>query len=1342
MARLDGGGPGSEPPDASPGDVRSRGRRTLGPQHRAGGPPANEHVGVGGLRFHRPARAWPLPVEPGSAVLPPVPAARQSAGGGRWQMLLPVMGSVAMVGFAFVVHSLLYLVVIGLMVVSMVGATLGAQMAGNRDERRRWAWARARYLALVDSAATGSRRASELQLAGLNGLYPGPEELFGLVKASDGTWERRRSDPDFGWVRLGLGKVRSVRPVKLGDSAPATNEPDPELASAAEQLVATSAYVPSAPVTAPLPELGVVAVVAPGPEMATNARGMVASWLSSLAVFHAPGDLRIAGLVPEQAADSWDWLKWLPHCRPLQGGEGFGRARCSVTTEPSGFADVVGDLVRSRLEQTRTATSSGTSTQATSGQGRETGWEHVVLVVDGWCPERTSPALDALMAHAARAAVSFIVLVASPEDVPSMSGATVSFADDGMLLYVESGPGGRVEARVQPDCLAPGMALQIARRLAPLRLGWGGSSAAVADSVRLCELLGAEEPAQVPATSLRLARPDVAGAGSQLRELLRVPIGRDEAGNPVELDLKEPASGGMGPHGIMVGATGSGKSELLRSITAALAARHEPSLLNLLLIDFKGGAAFAGLEPLPHVAGLVTNLAEEPGLIARVKAALAGELERRQKLLRDGGDLSSIGEYHARLSRLGKAGQAGRDEVDPFPYLVVIVDEFGELLESEPSFIEVFNAIGRMGRSLGVHLLLATQRLDEGRVRALEPHLRYRLALRTFSAAESRNILGSPAAFELPSVPGMGYLAVDGSLTRFKGAIATLVNRPGSQQRGPLATNALRPLTLHCRDACRDDSRYDCRDACRDDRHERSRVGSRAPSRGIGQGGLVAPTAATATAPASRALAIQSPVSQSPVSPSPVSQSPVSQSPVSPSPVSPSPVSESPASQSPVSQESLAEASLQAPGTELQALVQVLGSLPGAPARPIWLAPLPAALTLGTLGGKAAASPQRRSLPVLGLVDLPRAQKQEPLVWDPTGTGGNLGVAGAPQTGKSTLLVSLVLALVKRFGPDEAHFYCVDLGGGRLFALEGLPHVGAVVGPGEAEATARLLQDMRSVVAERASRRRTGTVAASKTGSKTRASKTRASKTRQTTDPAQSREPGNGGDFSDFDPCDAFGGDPDVFVVVDNVAMLRQSMPELEPELSALATTGLHQGVHVVVSANRWFDIRPQLLDALGTKLELRLGDPAETLTKREAAKGLPVDRPGRGLTREGELFQVALPSWSPIPGPDGEVVAIAEAVAEANGGRCAIRAPRVAALPESLREADVGAFSCEAGSTPADRAGGFLLGVSEFRCRPVQVDLLAPGAHLAVYGDAGSGRTTVLARALGDMSSRFGPRN
>ena len=261
---------------------------------------------------------------------------------------------------------------------------------------------------------------------------------------------------------------------------------------------------------------------------------------------------------------------------------------------------------------------------------------------------------------------------------------------------------------------------------------------------------------------------------------------------------------------------------------------------------------------------------------------------------------------------------------------------------------------------------------------------------------------------------------------------------------------------------------------------------------------------------------------------------------------------------------------------------------------------------------------------MLGVVDLPRWQRQTPLLWDHAGPGGNLGVAGAPRTGKSTLLLSLVMALVKGAGPDEVQFYCLDLGGGGLFALEGLPHVGAIIGPGEVDAAARLVHDMRSLVSERATRRRERDGRAKQGG-------------------VDQRSVGQARDGAKRATAE-----PQVFVVVDNAGMLRQSCPELEPELSALATTGLHQGVHVVVSANRWFDLRPQLLDALGTKLELRLGDPAETLSKREAAKALPLDRPGRGITREGDLFQLALPSWSATPGPDGEAVAISEAMAHA----------------------------------------------------------------------------------------------
>ena len=542
------------------------------------------------------------------------------------------------------------------------------------------------------------------------------------------------------------------------------------------------------------------------------------------------------------------------------------------------------------------------------------------------------------------------------------------------------------------------------------------------------------------------------------------------------------------------------------------------------------------------MAGLVTNLAEEPDLIARVKSALAGELERRQRLLRDAGDLSSISEYHRRWAR--RRGQDGEGRtIEPLPYLVVVVDEFGELLEAEPGFADIFNAIGRMGRSLGVHLLLATQRLDEGRVRALEPHLRYRLALRTFSAAESRSVLGSPAAYELPPVPGLGYLAVDESLTRFKAAITTLPDRPARREHSPLATDALRPLTLL--------------------RHEHiGRTEDRAGA-----------SSATSTG-------------------------------------------DGPDHSAP----------------ELHALVRAVSAAGGAAARRIWLAPLPAAVTLGALTSGPPAA--HCSWPVLGVVDLPRWQRQTPLLWDHTGPGGNLGVAGAPRTGKSTLLLSLMMALVKGAGPDEVQFYCLDLGGGGLFALEGLPHVGAIIGPGEVDAAARLVHDMRNLVSERAARRRERDGRADQRGVDRRG--------------VDQRGVDQGGVDQARDEAKRAAAEPQVFVVVDNAGMLRQSCPDLEPELSALATTGLHQGVHVVVSANRWFDLRPQLLDALGTKLELRLGDPAETLSKRDAAKALPLDRPGRGITREGDLFQLALPSWSATPGPDGEAVAISEAMAHA----------------------------------------------------------------------------------------------
>ena len=160
---------------------------------------------------------------------------------------------------------------------------------------------------------------------------------------------------------------------------------------------------------------------------------------------------------------------------------------------------------------------------------------------------------------------------------------------------------------------------------------------------------------------------------------------------------------------------------------------------------------------------MITNLEDELTLVDRMQDALSGEMVRRQELLREAGNYASVRDY--------EKARAGGGALAPLPSLFIVVDEFSEMLSAKPEFIDLFVAIGRLGRSLGLHLLLASQRLEEGRLRGLESHLSYRIGLRTFSSAESRAVLGVPDAYELPPVPGLGYLKPDQStLLRFKAA--------------------------------------------------------------------------------------------------------------------------------------------------------------------------------------------------------------------------------------------------------------------------------------------------------------------------------------------------------------------------------------------------------------------------------------------------------------------------------------------------------------------------------------------------------------------------------------------
>jgi S-DNA-T family DNA segregation ATPase FtsK/SpoIIIE len=269
----------------------------------------------------------------------------------------------------------------------------------------------------------------------------------------------------------------------------------------------------------------------------------------------------------------------------------------------------------------------------------------------------------------------------------------------------------------RPDQLSLIRARALARQLAPYRIAVASEAKdSLGKDIDLLDLLGAPGDAAD-------FDPVPLWAGGSTWDHLRVPIGVTDRGEPLELDLKESALGGMGPHGILIGATGSGKSETIRTLVLALAMSHSSEKLNMVLVDFKGGATFLGLEHLPHVSAFITNLADELPLVDRMQDALQGELIRRQELLRAAG-YSSIHDY--------EKARANGAELAPLPTLVIIVDEFGELLATKSEFMDLFVMIGRLGRSLGVHLLLASQRLEEGRISSLETHLSYRLGLRVF----------------------------------------------------------------------------------------------------------------------------------------------------------------------------------------------------------------------------------------------------------------------------------------------------------------------------------------------------------------------------------------------------------------------------------------------------------------------------------------------------------------------------------------------------------------------------------------------------------------------------------
>ncbi|AUY54631.1 type VII secretion protein EccCa [Streptomyces sp. CB01881] len=1068
-------------------------------------------------------------------------------------------------------------VAVGMMALSAVGMLVTQLIRGSSDRKQQLRAERRDYLRYLSQVRRQVRRSIDAQRQALAWRHPAPGELWSLVGTTR-LWERRSTHPDFSDVRIGLGAQRLATPL-----APLATKPvedlEPLCAHALRRFIHAYGTVADQPMAIHLRGFARLLLRADDPDAA---RALVRAMLAQLAVVHGPDELRIAVVAEPQRRAQWEWAKWLPHALHPSDTDGAGPVRL-----------VAGSLVE--VEQLLGEEFTGRpGYEPESVPSRDEPF--TVLVLDGPGAHTGS--------RAALAGYRNTVLIDLDESLEwRPARTTLRLRIDGGRLSMVGADRNRKDVETdlgRPDALGLSAATRLAALLARYR---------IADTVDVSEPLATDFDLTALLGIPDLHALDVEALWAQrgIPKRLRVPLGFGPDGRPVDLDLKESAQGGMGPHGMLIGATGSGKSELLRTLVVALAMTHSSEVLNFVLVDFKGGATFLGLDTLPHTSAVITNLADEAALVDRMRDALHGELIRRQEVLRESG--------HASLLEYETAREGGAP-LRPMPTLFLVVDEFSELLAAHRDFMELFVMIGRLGRSLGVHLLLASQRLDEGRMSALESHLSYRIGLRTFSAMESRGVLGVPDAYQLPSQPGNGFLRSDiSTLTRFKAAYVSGPYRPKRRaaQQAALAGQVV----------------------------------------GYGTEYL---TPRQVPQPAAE------------------------------------PVEEA------------------AAGSLLDIAAGRLRDA-GPPAHRVWLPPLAAPPTLDELlpplvphaerGLTTADARSHGALGVpVGVIDRPFQQLRDLLTADLAGAGGHVGIAGAPQSGKSTLLRTLITGLALTHTPQEAQFYCLDFGGGTLSALRGLPHVGGVTGRHDGERVLRTVAEINSVIT-----RREKYFAELGIDSIT--------------------------SFRRRKAAGALPDDPhgDVFLVIDGWNTLRQEFGDLVQPLTLISQRGINYGVHLVIATTRWGEIVGGLRDQLQTRFELRLGDSVDSVINMRAAAKVP-KVPGRGLTDEELHFLTALPRIDGASHADDLGDGVADLVDAVAAHWTGPRAPEVRMLPLTLDAAEL--------PTPEGRLR-VPIGLEDTEVAPLWHDF-EENPHLLVVGDSESGKTNLLRLMINAITTAYTP--
>ncbi|CCK55764.1 type VII secretion system ESX-5 FtsK/SpoIIIE family ATPase EccC5 [Mycobacterium canetti] len=692
--------------------------------------------------FARPTPEKPPVIKPENIVLPTPLSIPPPEGKPWWLIVVGVVvvgllgGMVAMV-FASGSHvfggigSIFPLfMMVGIMMMMFRGMGGGQQQMS----RPKLDAMRAQFMLMLDMLRETAQESADSMDANYRWFHPAPNTLAAAV-GSPRMWERKPDGKDlnFGVVRVGVGMTRPEVTWGEPQNMPTDIELEPVTGKALQEFGRYQSVVYNLPKMVSLLVEPWYALVGEREQVL----GLMRAIICQLAFSHGPDHVQM--IVVSSDLDQWDWVKWLPHFGDSRRHDAAGNARM-VYTSVREFAAEQAELFAGR----------GSFTPRHASSSAQTPTPHTVIIADV-----DDPQWEYVISAEGVDGVTFFDLTGSSmwTDIPERK---LQFDKTGVI---EALPRDRDTWMViddkawffaLTDQLSIAEAEEFAQKLAQWRLAEAyeeiGQRVAHIGARDILSYYGIDDPGHIDFDSLWASRTDTMG-----RSRLRAPFGnRSDNGELLFLDMKSLDEGGDGPHGVMSGTTGSGKSTLVRTVIESLMLSHPPEELQFVLADLKGGSAVKPFAGVPHVSRIITDLEEDQALMERFLDALWGEIARR-KAICDSAGVDDAKEYNSVRARMRARGQ----DMAPLPMLVVVIDEFYEWFRIMPTAVDVLDSIGRQGRAYWIHLMMASQTI-ESRAEKLMENMGYRLVLkaRTAGAAQAA---GVPNAVNLPAQAGLGY---------------------------------------------------------------------------------------------------------------------------------------------------------------------------------------------------------------------------------------------------------------------------------------------------------------------------------------------------------------------------------------------------------------------------------------------------------------------------------------------------------------------------------------------------------------------------------------------------------